>query len=461
MTLMDAFGSDVSLDDPYTLTLWNKLSLALMAHSAKTSEHLTQVLDAAPNFALAHAFQGLSYLTLGRRELVTNAQTAYLNAVAAVDNVGCTERELYYVDALGAWLKGFPRAAANMMDTLLVKHPHDPMALKLGHGIRFILGDHVGMRRSIEAVLPTYNEAHPAMGYVLGCHAFSVEEAGEYRLAESQGRKGLELAADDAWGLHAVAHVFDMTNQVSVGEDWLGTRTQNWAHCNNFGFHVWWHLALFKLAQGKTDEVLALYDEKFRAEHTDDYRDISNAASMLVRLELEGISVGTRWDELAALSEKRVQDGCLVFADLHYILPLARKGKKLALNKIIQTLETTAKAATCDMDLIAKAAGLPAAQGLCAYYSGDFLVAYQKLSLARPAMQSVGGSHAQRDVFERITIDAAMRANMVDEAKHLLSDRTHKRGAVDKFGKDRTDFLSQVSVRNENGNFAHLSALPA
>ena len=38
-----------------------------------------------------------------------------------------------------------------------------------------------------------------------------MEEAGEFVAAEQQGLKGLSLAPDDAWGLHAVAHVFDMT----------------------------------------------------------------------------------------------------------------------------------------------------------------------------------------------------------------------------------------------------------
>ena len=64
-----------------------------------------------------------------------------------------------------------------------------------------------------------------------------------------------------------------------------------------------------------------------RRHRTDDYRDISNATSLLMRLELEGMNVGRRWDELASLSEARVDDGCLVFADLHYMLALAAAGR--------------------------------------------------------------------------------------------------------------------------------------
>jgi hypothetical protein len=54
---------------------------------------------------------------------------------------------------------------------------------------------------------------------------------------------------------------------------------------------------------GEYDAALALYDADIRAEKTDDYRDISNGASLLSRLELEGVDVGDRWEELADLSE--------------------------------------------------------------------------------------------------------------------------------------------------------------
>ena len=461
MTLIDDFGSDVSLSDANGLHHWNQLMMAFLAHSSKTADHLAALLETSPDFSLGYTFQGISYLSLGRRELVANAQSAFENAQAAVRRVGCNAREALYLKALGEWLDGYPRASADIMDTILEKHPQDAMAVKLSHGIRFILGDAAGMRTSVEAVLDTYTDDHPATGYVLGCHAFSAEETGSLSLAEKQGRRGLELAADDAWGLHAVAHVYDMTAQAGVGEAWLAGRTHQWAHCNNFGYHVWWHLALFQLAQGQADKALELYDTRFRADLTDDYRDISNATSMLVRLELEGVAVGNRWDELADLSEKRVQDGCVVFADLHYMLPLARTGRRQAVSTLIQTLETEANAGTCDMELVAKAAGVSTAHGLRAYYEADFAGAYQKLMRARAAMQSIGGSHAQRDVFERLTIDTAIRANLFNEAKYLLSDRAHRRGAIDRFGKDRSDILSRSLANSANSIPPKIVALPA
>jgi hypothetical protein len=57
-------------------------------------------------------------------------------------------------------------------------------------------------------------------------------------------------------------------------------------------------------------------------------------------------------------------------------------------------------------------------------------------------MQRIGGSHAQRDVFERITIDAGLRAGHFEPAELLLRDRQSRRdGKADRFTSTR---LAQI-----------------
>jgi hypothetical protein len=62
---------------------------------------------------------------------------------------------------------------------------------------------------------------------------------------------------------------------------------------------LWWHLALFKLALGRDDEVLRLWDEQIFPEPSAFYLDPQNAASMLARLEIQGLAVGRRWEKVA------------------------------------------------------------------------------------------------------------------------------------------------------------------
>lgn len=218
-----------------------------------------------------------------------------------------------------------------------------------------------------------------------------------------------------------------MTGKARQGLDWFEGREAAWAHCNNFRYHVWWHKALMHLDLGQVDAVLDLYDREIRSDKTDDYRDISNATSLLMRLELDGVDVGTRWDELAQLSAQRTEDGCLIFADLHYLLALNGGGQQQATTRMLQRIHADAARTDCDMAARMSRPGQAAAQGLQAFGEAQFDVAFRHLAQARDDMQLAGGSHAQRDVFERLTIDAGIRSGYLDQAETILDDRMHRR----------------------------------
>ena len=82
--------------------------------------------------------------------------------------------------------------------------------------------------------------------------------------------------------------------------------------------------------------------------------------------------------------------------------------------------------------------GKAALAGLEAFSEGRYDAAFANLLAARPTMQTVGGSHAQRDVFERITIDAGLRAGHADAVEAVLDDRTARRaGRRDRFASTR------------------------
>jgi tetratricopeptide (TPR) repeat protein len=272
----DIFGQPTSLTHGSSLEDWNATLLGFLAHAAVTPVHLGKVLEAEPEFALGHAVKGMFYLLLGRRELYQTSQEALDAARVACAQGSANGRERLYVEALEMWMAGWPTRAVSKLEEVLRAHPEDATAMKLSQAIRFVLGDPAGMRRSVERVMPAYAPEHPAHGYLLGCHSFALEETGEYERADVTGRRALWTAPDDAWGLHAVAHVHDMTGNARQGLEWFEGRDEAWAHCNNFRYHVWWHKALMHLDVGEVDEAFDLYDREVRADRTDDYRDISN-----------------------------------------------------------------------------------------------------------------------------------------------------------------------------------------
>jgi hypothetical protein len=271
------------------------------------------------------------------------------------------------------------------------------------------------MRASVERLLPAWSD-HPARGYLHGCHAFTLEETGAYAEAEAAGhprprpRPRRRLGA--ARGRPCPRH------------DGAGARRARlacaapaaWEHCNNFRYHVWWHMALMHIDLGETDAALALYDAEVRRDRTDDYRDIANATSLLARLELEGVDVGARWEELADLAEVRSGEGSVVFADLHYALALIGGSREAALDTLISRMRREAARADSEMDAIAGHPGLAAARASPPSAAATTAPPSPAWS-ARDQLQSIGGSHAQRDVFERLTIEAALRSGALAAAR--------------------------------------------
>jgi tetratricopeptide (TPR) repeat protein len=442
--MYDICRSTVSLSCPDSLENWNSMILAFLSHGTATPTHLGHVLTTEPDFAIGHAARGLFSLMMGRAELVSVAQEAALVARRLASSQTLSFREGQWIRALELWLDGSPSGAVDAMEQILSRNPADTLSAKVSHGINFILGDHVAMRSSIERVLDAHGPDHPCGGYVLGCHAFALEETGAFERAERTGREGLARASNDAWGLHAVAHVYDMTARPSLGIALIAQNSDAWEHCNNFRYHVWWHKALLHLDRGEIDVALGLYDAQIRADKTDDYRDIANATSLLTRLELEGVNVGRRWDELADFAANRTGDGCLVFADLHYMLALTGANRPEARQAMADRFARDA-ARTGEMNARVSDPGLAALSGLNAFAEGRYNAAFTHLSNARPRMLTIGGSHAQRDVFDRMTIDAGLRAGRIDETQAILEDRMAQRGGTeDRFCATRFASIDRI-----------------
>ncbi|WP_306113623.1 MULTISPECIES: tetratricopeptide repeat protein [unclassified Roseovarius] len=444
--LHDICTCPVSLSRRETLDDWDAMTRAFLAHGADTPVYLGRVLEAEPGFAMAHAAKSLFSMMMGRRELVDAARAANAHAQKALSAGGATPRERLWCQASDAWMHGSPSRAIGHMEEAMRLNPADTLSMKVSHAIRFILGDNHGMRRSLEAVIGAHGPDHALRGYALGCLSFAQEETGSYAEAERTGIEALHYASDDAWGLHAVAHVYDMTHRPDCGISLIEGNTDAWNHCNNFRFHVWWHKALLHLDKGEYAHTLDLYDQQIRNEKTDDYRDFSNASSLLMRLELEGVNVGDRWGELAELAESRSDDGCLVFADLHYMLALVGDNRPDAVARLTARVAEDAQTGT-EVARIMKDPGHAAAEGLAAFGDAQYDRAFAHLAAVQPRFQNMGGSHAQRDVFERLTIESALRAGRLAEAEKLISARTRLRdGTADAFADKRLALIEAARM---------------
>ncbi len=356
-----------------------------------------------------HAMAGFAQMIAARGDLAAEARRSLVRARAALLAHGGTPRERALVQALAAWAEGgdMERAAAGL-EAIVQEQPRDVLALRLAHGIRFMLGDAPAMRHAIEQALPHWDAALPGHAHLLGCHAFALEETGEPERAEAVGRRAVAMEPSDLWGAHAVAHAMGAQGRMREGLAWLRWLEPHLAGGSNFVRHVHWHRALFHLALGENDAALALHDEKVWDTPGDDVRDLMNAASLLWRLGAAGVTVAPwRWEGLADAAARRVGEHAWAFADLHLVLCLAGAGRREALARMLASLAARAGTEADNQARVHAAVGLAAARGVAAAVAGDPAEGARLLDAALPRLHETGGSHAQRALFVAMRDGAA------------------------------------------------------
>ena len=389
-----------------------------------TGDRLKAAFQADPDMPMAHIARGCFMKLFCSAALEAKARDSLAQA-ERLTAAGGTDREKRHVAALGAWCGGDIAGATDIWNDILLDYPRDVLALRLGHFTHFYMGDSAGMRDAVQRVLPYWSEAHPAYGFVLGMSAFGFEETAHYGAAERDGRRAVELNPRDIWATHAVAHVMEMQGRWPDGVAWLGDLSPNWAECNNFRYHAWWHKCLFHMEAGQPEEALLLYDKEVRADtESDDYLDLSNAIALLWRLDELGADTGDRWAELADKSEGKIGDHFFAFHDAHYMIALGKDGRFAKARELLRSMKDAARRTDTTEAAVFSEVGLPLCRAILAIADGDHATGLSLLAPIRREIYRIGGSHAQRDLFVRMLVSAALAAGAYRYARAVLAERT-------------------------------------
>ncbi len=107
---------------------------------------------------------------------------------------------------------------------------------------------------------------------------------------------------------------------------------------------------------------------------------------------------------------------------MQYLYGLARAGRPEA-DELLRAVEDFAPHAPRLTRDTWQNVALPACRGLLAHARGEFARAADAMGEALPRLEAIGGSHAQRDLFEQIQIDALLRSGQLEGAHALLRPR--------------------------------------
>ena len=387
---------------------------------------MQQALQADPEFALAHLFNAFAMYTASEQRYLPAVRESIAKASALKAKMNSRERDL--LDAAELLAAGKWRDASRAFDSILIEYPRDALAIQTAHLMDFFQGDALNLRNRISRVLPHWSEQTPGYSYILGMHAFGLEECNQYPEAERAARRALELQPRDGWAVHAVTHVMEMQGRIAEGIEWLQSRESDWAPDNMFAPHNWWHLALFNMDLGDFDTALDLFDQKLMGPQTDMILVLLDATALLWRLRLEGVDVGDRFERVADVwaAKLEAEAGFYAFNDVHAMMSFAATGRTDEVARLRRAMRNAAKGKESNAAMT-REVGLPLADGLASFANKRYMEAIDAIEPVRDTANLFGGSHAQRDLLTLTLIDASIHAGDQRRARHYIAERqTHK-----------------------------------
>ncbi|MDB5457035.1 MAG: hypothetical protein JWP92_2620 [Caulobacter sp.] len=413
---LDTLGNPVTVASEAELAAVDAFVGGLLAYETRAVEVLAGA-QAAPGGCLVNAYAAVLWLLLESPEGPVRAAPFVARAQAAA--AGASERERLTVDFLQAWFGNDIDAALNIAEAAVTAFPRDLVLVKLYQYHAFNRGDSPAMLRVALAAA----SANADVPYLHGMLAFAYEQCHLLDAAEAAARQALHLRRKEPWAQHALAHVMLTQGRIDEGTDFLEGLRPTWTGLNSFMLtHLWWHLALFYLSQWREAQALDAYDQHCWAGDRDYSQDQVGAVSLLARLELAGVEVGDRWADLADHLAARDGDTEQPFLTLQYLYGLARAGRPEA-GSLLAAVRRAAEEAPAFVRETWRDVALPAAEALVAYANGDFAAAVRGLRAALPRLVEVGGSHAQRDLFDQILLDALIRSGRLVDAQQALEVR--------------------------------------
>ncbi|HEY7495701.1 MAG TPA: tetratricopeptide repeat protein [Candidatus Tectomicrobia bacterium] len=418
LILSDCYGLPVTSRERQAVHWYNQGLQGLLGFRQDTPDCFQKALAFDPTFAMAHCHLGVHYFLEESEDMVARARACFEQARAGI--AGLTERERNVVETLDLWGNGRVREAIDRMQAALQARPREAILLQRLYFIYFVQGASEKLRDLPASVLRHYvNDS-----YVLGMYSFGLEETHDFARAFETGQQALACNAEDVWALHALTHAAYETGAFATGVRLLEEGLQ---HCDGVGAfrnHILWHLALFLWEQGQYQRTLQLYHKEFADPATLLPPNFVDAVSLLWRLNLTGLLTAAEWQALTPSLERLRHVRTYLFNQVHIALGLTGAQR---LDWAMEYLASLRAHINPGRPSLLGDVGLPLVEGLIAYARGEYAQVVDGWLPIRGRILEVGGSHAQRELFTDILLDAALRVGAYDVASDLLTAKRRHR----------------------------------
>jgi tetratricopeptide (TPR) repeat protein len=422
--MKDGFDLPVSAASAEALDDYVAAVEVLLSANPGAEERLAHAIAADPDFALAHIARA-RMLQLQAR--MPEAREAATRAKSLREQVSA--REQRHIDAVALTVEGSAKEALALVREHASEYPRDALPLSLALGVFGLLG-FSGQRDHHEAQLTLLRELAPQWGedwWFLGYLGWAYIETGDLATGVPLVERSLAGNRRNAHAAHQRAHGFFEAGDAAGGAAFLTEWLPDYARTGQLHCHLSWHLALFELAQGNADRACVIYRADIRPSValSAPMLSLADSASFLWRWQLyeTGPPLAEEWAEVVDHARRHFPRASLAFADLHAGLAEAAIGDSTALQARIAGLHNL-----CAQGRLPPGEAAPAlSAGMEALARGQYVQAASILERAIPDLARIGGSHAQREIFEDSLIIAYLRSRQAAKAASLLRTRIGRR----------------------------------
>jgi hypothetical protein len=384
---------------------------------------LDRAIAADPDFALAHIARARVHQIQGE---AAEARAAAARARQTVTSA--TPREQRHVAIIADAIEGKPVQARDAAEQHLEDYPRDALVLSmlLGAFGLYAFSGRVDHDAAKVAILRRHAHHYGDDWWFLTYLGWSHTEAGDLGIGREISERAIGLRRANGHGAHGLAHACFEQGDIATGRAFLNEWLPAHDGASILNGHLAWHLSLLAIEQNDLDGALDIYRQRIQpsVSRAPPLNLFTDAASLLWRVSIaDGRALTPLWDEIAAYGERVFPRAGIHFADLHQVLVAAGRRDKSALQQRLAELE----ARHADGKLAPGAVMLDLCRGIEAFAGGKYADAVRLLTPALPEVSRVGGSHAQRELFEDTLIVACLRTGQGAQARALIDSRLHRR----------------------------------
>ncbi len=338
--------------------------------------------------------------------------------------VGATRRERDHVAALAAIINGDTARSTVLVKNHVGEFPLDVLMVFVAQ-FRLSFSGGRSWKQEIaaltEAVAPAYD---PDEWSILGMRAFRAEEERDLDVARFLAERSLDLYPENARAAHVLAHTYFERGEHQAGTRFLEQWLTNHHPQRLFEGHLWWHIALHKLGLGDGEGACHTLRTGIAQAGRNRFR-VPDVASLLWRMDLYQLGTTSEdWQEASDLAAQTITSPGFAFLDAHAALAHAGAHRTDRLNAFIGQLEAQAAGGNGP----ARDVVLPLARGVRAFADRNFSRAVRELEpLMSGELVRLGGSNAQREVFEDTFIAALVGAGHARAAREMIGPRLARR----------------------------------